>query len=367
MSHRFIFLLNIIIFLVAAATAQARTVTDVSGRRVEVPDRVERVICSGAGSLRLLVYLRAQGLAVAVDDIDARRSDFDARPYALAHPELKNLPVFGEFRGHDNPERILALEPKPQVIFKSTATLGHDPAELQAKTGIPVVVVDPGDIGREKGPFFASLRLMAEVIGSETRAEEVINFFDSYINGLANRTANIAEQERPAVYLGGVAFRGPHGFRSTEPGYPPFAFVGVRNLADGPTPASGAARQAEVAKEQIVAWNPAVLFLDLATLQLGERAGGLHELKTDPAYQGLDAVKAGKVYCLLPYNWYAANHCSILANAYAIGSLLYPDRFRDVDPAGMADEIYSFLVGAPVFARMNSAFAGLAFQPAPLH
>ncbi|OQX20601.1 MAG: iron ABC transporter substrate-binding protein [Desulfobulbaceae bacterium A2] len=358
--------LTLALWFLVASVAQARTITDAAGRQVEVPDQVSRVICSGAGSLRLLVYLGAQGLAVAVDDIETRRSDFDARPYALAHPELKDLPVFGEFRGHDNPERILALEPKPQVIFKSVATLGYEPAELQSKTGIPVVVVDPGDIGRRQAPFFASLRLMAGVIGAQARAEEVISFFEHHIKMLEDKTRDITDQQRPAVYLGGVAFRGPHGFRSTEPGYPPFAFVGARNLADGPTAASGPARQAEVAKEQIVAWNPAILFLDLSTLQLGEDAGGLHELKRDPAYRSLDAVKNGKVFCLLPYNWYAANHCSILANAYYVGALLYPDRFRDINPVTIADEIYTFLVGAPVFARMNSAFHGLAFQPAPL-
>ena len=32
------------------------------------------------------------------------------------------------------------------------------------------------------------------------------------------------------------------------------------------------------------------------------------------------------------YNWYANNYDTVLADAYAIGKLLYPDRFADVDP-----------------------------------
>jgi len=367
MRYRLLFGLLLLTFSLGAADpASARTITDSAGRQVEVPDHVTRVICSGAGSLRLLVYLRGQDLAVAVDDIETRRNEFDARPYALAHPALKALPVFGEFRGHDNPERILALEPRPQVIFKSLTTLGHDPAELQAKTGIPVVVIDPGDIGRNKASFFASLRLMAEVIGARARAERVISFFDERIADLRQRTQDIPPGERPAVYLGGVAFRGPHGLCSTEPGYSPFTFAGARNLADGSVPAKGPARQAEVAKEQIVAWNPALIFLDLATLQLGDRAGALHELRHDPAYQGLDAVKNGRVFGLLPYNWYAANHGSILANAYFVGALLHPARFRDIDPVVVADEIYALLVGAPVFERMHDAFNKLVFRQIPL-
>ena len=110
-------------------------------------------------------------------------------------------------------------------------------------------------------------------------------------------------------------------------------------------------------------WNPDYLFLDLSSLQLGDKAGGLFELRSDPAYRTLTAVKEGRVYGLLPYNWYTKNYGSILANAYFIGKVLYPERFADVDPAAKADEIYRFLVGKPVFKDMNAIFDGLAYQP----
>ena len=41
----------------------------------------------------------------------ARRNELDARPYALANPQFKTMPVFGQFRGQDNPEQILSLSP----------------------------------------------------------------------------------------------------------------------------------------------------------------------------------------------------------------------------------------------------------------
>jgi len=78
-------------------------------------------------------------------------------------------------------------------------------------------------------------------------------------------------------------------------------------------------------------------------------------------------VQEGKVYAVLPYNWYTQNFGSILANAYYIGKVLYPEKFAGVDPAGKADEIYTFLVGKPVFEKMNAAFEHLAFQPVPLN
>jgi iron complex transport system substrate-binding protein len=343
-------------------------ITDATGRKVEVPEEVNRVICSGSGCLRLLTYLQAQSLAVAVDDMEVRRRKFDARPYALANPQFKEMPIFGEFRGHDNPELILTLEPQPQMIFKTYASsMGYDPVELQDKTGIPVVVLNYGDLGELRPQLYQSLRTMGKVVGMEPRAEEVIAFFETQIGELEQRTANIPEKDQPTVFVGGVAFKGPHGYQSTEPAYPPFKFVGARNLAYDTGLSGKELRHSDVSKEKIVEWNPDYLFLDLASLQLGEEAGGLHELRTDPAYRTLSAVKEGKVYGLLPYNWYTKNYGSILANAFYVGKLLYPDRFTDVNPEAKTDDIYTFLVGKPVYKAMNNLFDGLAYKPVPVN
>jgi iron complex transport system substrate-binding protein len=365
--HR-LFCAILLLLLAVPANGATRTLTDSNGRTSDIPDTVEHAICSGSGCLRLLTYLGAQDRIVAVDDIEVRRRKFDARPYAIANPQFKKMPIFGEFRGHDNPELILTLEPQPQVIFKTyTSSMGYDPQELQDKTGIPVVVLDYGDLGDKRPALYKSLRIMARVMGRERRAEEVIEYIDGLIADLSRRTGDVPGQERSSVYLGGVAFRGPHGFQSTEPAYPPFQFVNAINLAYEAGKAGKSLTQSDIAKEKIVEWNPDVLFLDLATLQMGDEAGGLFELRTDPAYRMLSAVKDGRVYGVLPYNWYTQNFGSILADAYFIGKVLYPDRFADVDPAAKADEIYTFLVGKPVFKDMDALFHGMAFQPVPVN
>lgn len=351
-----------------AATAETptRTVTDAAGRSLTIPETVERVICSGPGALRLLTYLQAQRLAVAADDIEGRRSRFDARPYALANPGFRDLPVFGEFRGHDNPERIVSLSPAPQVILKAYGNMGHDPVELQEKTRIPVVILDYGDFGAKIENFYQALRIMAEVVGKKERAEAVIAYFEAARADLKKRAEGVPDGDRKRCYLGGVAQKGPHGFTSTEIGYPPLALLGAVNVADQAATPGMKATNTDVAKEKIVEWNPDILLLDLSTLQLGDEAGGLFELKTDPAYQTLDAVKKDEVYGVLPYNWYSINHDCLLADAYFLGALLYPERFADIVPAAKADEIFAFLVGKPVFARMNELFKGLAFARIPL-
>lgn len=358
--------LAICAYLFFCGVLSAQTVTDTTGRTVQLPDSVDHVICSGSGCLRLLTYLNAQDRIVAVDDIETRRRKLDARPYALANPQFKRMPLFGQFRGRDNPERILTLDPQPQVIFKTYSRMGHDPVELQQKTGIPVVVLNYGNLTELRPGLYQSLRLMGTILGKNERAEHVISYFNEAIADLEQRTADITEAQRPAVYLGGVAFKGPHGFQSTEPTYPPFGFVHANNLACDKVMTSKELSNSNIAKEKIIAWDPEYLFLDLATLRLGDSASGLHELQTDQAYQTLNSVKKNKVYGLLPYNSYTKNYGSILANAYYVGTLLYPHRFSGIDPAKKADEIYRFLVGKPVFDTMNGFFKNLAFKQVPL-
>ncbi|MDD3310500.1 iron ABC transporter substrate-binding protein [Pseudodesulfovibrio sp.] len=363
---RCIYALVLVLAMAAAALAGERAVEDGRGKSVVIPDKVERVICSGPGSLRLLTYLQAQDRIVAVDDIETRRRAFDARPYSIANPQFRKMPVFGEFRGHDNPELILTLDPQPQVILKTYPTMGHDPDELARKTGIPVVTLNYGNLFSYKKDLFRSLRIVGEVVGKEERAGAVIAYMQGLIDDLRQRTADIPADKRPTVFVGGVAFKGPHGYQSTEPAYPPFQFVNANNLAYREGLKGKELSHADVSKEMIVKWNPDFLFLDLSTLQLGDETGGLFELRHDPAYQTLTAVKQGKVYGLLPYNWYTSNFGCTLANAYFIGKLLYPGRFADVDPAAKADEIFTFLVGKPVFKDMDAMFRNLAYKPVPL-
>ena len=363
-------LLAIAIFTLHASLsglAAARVITDAAGRQVEIPATVNHVICSGPGALRLLTYLGAQDRVVAVDSMEKRKPRFEARPYAIANPRFKTYPLFGDFRGHDHPELILGLTPQPQVIFKTYANMGHDPAELQKKTGIPVVILNYGDLGANRKHFYQALEIMGAVLSKKRRSDKLISFFETTIADLKSRTSDIPDSQRPACFVGGIAFKGPHGLQATEPGYPPFAFIGVKNLAFDPAMQKTALRHSNIAKEKIVVWDPDFLFLDLSTLQMGQKAGALHELKTDPAYQGLSAAKNGRVYGLLPYNWYTQNFGSILANAYFLGKLLYPDRFADIDPAVRADEMYAFLVGKPVLAQMDQAFGSLVFKKIPLN
>lgn len=341
------------------------TITDGFGRSVSIPEDIESVVCSGAGSLRYLVYLQAQDLIVGVDSLEKKEAEIEGRPYALANPQLKNYPLIGEFRGKDDPEKIIGIS--PQVVLKA-GTTGQPPAAsateastLQQKTGIPVVSFPAGSLKNEeqKAEMYSSLRIMGDVAGKQERAEEIIAYIEATMDDLESRTADIPESERKAVYVGGVSSAGAHGIISTEPAYPPFLWVNANNVAAGM-----GTDHADIAKEAFVDWDPEYIFVDIGTIQLGNE-GAIGELKTDPSLKGLSAVKDGKVYGVIPYNFYNTNYESVLANAYFVGKVLYPDRFEDIDPEAKADEIYTFFVGKPVFSDLNGQYNNLGFKQIP--
>ena len=76
--------------------AQEITVTDMIGREVEVvPGSYQRVVCVGAGALRMYTYVGDVALLAGVEDIDntalpERPQMFDsvARPYVLAYEDV---------------------------------------------------------------------------------------------------------------------------------------------------------------------------------------------------------------------------------------------------------------------------------------
>ncbi|WP_242492683.1 iron ABC transporter substrate-binding protein [Methanolobus psychrotolerans] len=319
-----------------------RTITDSLGRTVEIPESVNYVICSGVGTLRYLTYLEAQDKIVGVERSETTNSASNSKPYSLANPQFStDYTIFGETRGQDDPEKILSLDPLPQVIIKTYSATGYDAAELQKKTGIPVVVINTGDLADNKEDLDESLRIIGEIVGKEERAEEVIAFFDGNIAELKERTVDIPEEDKPTCYVGGIGRAGgPQGFQSTEPTYPPFLFTNAKNVAY----ADMDINVADVAKEKIIEWDPEIIFVDLNTIECGEERSGLGLLQNDASYRQLQAVRSGNVYGVLPFNQYATNFGSVLADSYFAGKTLYPDRFDDVDLENKTVEIYTFLV-----------------------
>lgn len=332
----------------AGTEATKLKVTDLLGREVEVTVPAKKVVALGPGALRLVCYVNGVGKVVGVEDFEKKNPT--GRPYILAYPELKNLPSAGPGgpQSSPDPEKIVSL--KPDVVFITYLVDKAQADRLQSQTGIPVVVLSYGKLAAFENEVYESIKLIGKIIGKEKRAEDVVDFFQKSMQELKDRTKDIPADKKPTVYVGALGMRGSHGIESTQAQFPPFVAIGARNVADE----TGLKGSVMIEREKLLAWNPDILFID---------EGGLGLVKADyqknPGfYQSLKAFKEGKVYGILPFNFYTTNLDTALADAYWAGKVIFPDKFRDIDPVKKADEIYTFLLGKPLYEQMAKDFGG---------
>jgi iron complex transport system substrate-binding protein len=184
-----------------AQTGNTVLIKDMAGREVRIPAKVQKVVGIEAGALRILVYLEAAKMVAGVEDTE--KKDF-TKPYLMAHPELAKLPTIGPMHGGD--AELIAAR-KPEVIFWTSATKGSADS-LQQRTGIPVVVLNYGDLDNQKRTFYEALRLTAKVLNKRARAEQLIGYIETSIKNLGERTQDAPKNE--PVYVGGVNYRGSH-------------------------------------------------------------------------------------------------------------------------------------------------------------
>lgn len=341
-------------------------VTDAYGRSVTIPDKVDRVVCSAGGPcVRYLVYMDAADTLAAVDSGDHPNSTTttrDTRSYTLANPGFGSLPVLGSSTGGTNLETFVLVS--PQLIFMmGTATnqTGEtvSPADaMQERTGIPVIALPSGSYTTPEGraELYSSYRLIGKVMDREERAEELIAYIEATLADLERRTGNIPEDEQKKAYIGGLSYGGSHGLMSTQSTYPPFAWVHVKNIANG-----SVIQTTEFSKESLIYADPDFIFIDAGTLGVTDEIGGFEDIRS-PIFADVTAVKNGEVYATLPYNYRSSNLDTILADAYFVGKIVYPERFADIDPKAKADEIYTEFVGVPVFAEINANCNNLGFE-----
>lgn len=331
----------------SANASNARTITDGAGRQVDVPEKVESIVCVGVGALRYTCYVGAADLVIGVEDYETTVAM--SRLYNYVNFEkFKDLPVIGT-NGVPYTEEIIQVAPDVIVMSKSASA---DADELQEKTGTPVVVVPGSDTTLDDNAY-ETIRILGELYGMQTRAAELTDYLKGIQQDLDTRTGEIPDDSKPSVYVAGVSFKGNHGFEGTEAGYGPFQLIHAKNLAD----TTGQNGAFDIDVEQVLSWDPDIIFLDFNGMNLI-----LEDYAKNPDYyNALTAVQEGQVYSQISFRSYASNLDTALADAYYAACMMYPEQFADIDPVEKSGEIFEMLLGANPYADLKEA--GYEFRP----
>lgn len=314
-----------------------RQVTDQLGRQVRIPDRVDRVVVLQHQTLNLLVQLNATKTIVGIlGNWKQQLGD----GYQRLVPALINLPTLGDLT-HVDLEKLVALH--PQVVFVTNYAPQEMIEQIQ-HLGIAVIAISlrAGEekqanrlnpqLHNEEQAYNQGLqdgiRLIGTVVNHQKQAEELINATFSQRQETSVRLKGIPATQRIRVYMANpdLTTYGSGKYTGLM-----MAHAGALNVA-----AATINGYKQVSMEQILAWDPQVIFVQDRYPRV------IDEINQQPAWQAVDAVKNHRVY-LMPE--YAKAWGYPMPEAMALGelwmaSILYPEKFGDVDMQKKADSWY---------------------------
>ena len=173
----------------------------------------------------------------------------------------------------------------------------------------------------------------------------MLKFIDDCKKDLNDRTKDIPDSQKKTAYTGAVTFSGRHGFAGTYAKFGPFLGVNALNVADEVKDSN----YFETDLEQVVQWDPDVIFLDPGNMDLVN-----DEYKTNPGYfDALRAVQEGQVYTMPSFNNCGTNVTYALMDAYYAGIVLFPQAFADVTMDAVGAEILQTLLGENFYKEME--------------
>ena len=348
----------------AVTTAQETTVTDMIGRQVTVtPGSYRKVVCIGAGALRMYSYVGDVSLLCGVEDIDnttleTRPQMFDsvARPYVLAYGETFNtLPscgVGGPMAQAAEAEKILACD--PDIVISEFEDVDKSNA-LQEQLGVPVITLSTGSNGVFDDAFFGSLRLLGKLFGKEARAEELVNYVAEQRKEIEARVAENTAEEKSGVYICGLGNWGTTNHLMTAENYICMTVAGAKNVVSG----LGLQGVGPIEEEKFVELGEAmdIIIMDAAAVK------NIKPLYAeDPGmFDTCKAWQSGEVYLEMAYNAYYTNYEIALANTWFIAKTVNGEGFEDIDMTEKLNEITKMFLGAELAEEIYacpSSFGG---------
>lgn len=307
------------------ASAQIR-VDDQRGRSIVLPRPAERIVALPVPMASIVMALDG-GSRRIIGMHPAARQSIQEGFLRRIFPEALSISADVSRGGMSAPniEHLLAL--RPDVVLQWT-----EPADaLRAVEGAGLTVVGLTDSPPTQEIHERNLAIVGEVIGQRERVAELIGAQQEMRRRIEESVAGVPALEKPRVlYLSRMRQGMRPGGRNTYQNF------WIR-LTGGTNVATFAGMNMAVNIEQIIAWNPQVIFIgtfDDATPD---------DVMGNPALAGVAAVRNRRVYKLPHggYRWDPGSHESHLAWQWA-AMLLHPERAH-FDLRGSMRTAYRFL------------------------
>ncbi|MGZ0785960.1 ABC transporter substrate-binding protein [Pseudomonas saponiphila] len=338
--------------------ASAATLTDLAGRQVQVPEKVEHILLGEGRMIYSLSLLEGQNpfARLAGWQGDFRGLDVQGyEAYRKVFPQADQVPLVGGTSAETfSVEKALAVHPDLAIMALSG---GHGPSpdseavqQLEA-AGVAVIFVDFSD--HPLSNTVPSMRLLGQALGREQQAEAFIAFYQQSLARVSDTLARAGKVQQPKIFIDMLA-----GLQDCcgSPGTGNFAemikLAGGRNIADGRIPGPIGVLNVEyilssdpdvyVATGVFAAGQGGVTLGYSATLQ--QARDSLRHAARRPPLNELRAVRQGNVHGLWHIFYDSPEH---LVAVQALAKWLHPQLFKDLDPDQTRRELYQRFMPIP--------------------
>lgn len=270
----------------SAGTVNTETImfTDDSGREVEIPAHITRIVPSGPMAQIVL-------FAIAPEMFVGLGAKWDENARGIVPDEYFDLPYFGQLYGSANLNIEELAKQEPQLILdvgEAKGSIVEDMDTLQAQTNIPAVFVSAT---LETMP--QAYRTLGKILGKEEKGEELAAFCEKILARTDSIMEQVGDNKADILYITG------------EEGLNVLAYSSfhaelidrlTNNIAVVDSPSSKGSGN-EVSMEQLMAWDPD--YIVFAPGSVYSKAAD------DPTWSLLTAIENGNYVETPegPHNW----------------------------------------------------------------
>jgi iron complex transport system substrate-binding protein len=304
--------------------SETHIVVDHAGNRVEVPNKIERIVIDQIPILSTYMAYFEGSAPHIVGYSGSFKETISETALKNIAPELLESSNTVYAQSELNIEEIIKL--KPDVIFYNANNKEHE--QILASSGIPSIGFATVGADSPADPierYKEWLILLEEVFGEKGKMDGFIKAGDKIVEDVEAKIKNIPEDKRPSTMIlfklidgvPQVAGKGIFGDYWLQ-------HLGVKNVAEE------AKGFAQVSFEQIYEWNPQVLFLNGPGLLKLNRQDVIDNKVEGVDFSTIQAVKDARVYntTLGMWNWFTPNPDAPLVLAW-LAYNTYPEEFSD--------------------------------------
>lgn len=310
----------------AQAADAKRTVTNLDGSTIELPEEVTSVAAIFGPSYEKIV-------AVGAEDRITCDGDFHLTGWpwsTVIYKHLLDIPGIPNAHSDLNVEDLVAQG--VQLVF-----CFPNPSQAEAITNAGLVAVPMASTGKFQD-VADTLTLYGQIFNDETslsQAEKYQEYFDEKVAMVQERTKDLGEDERPGVYLAYTDLLHGYGKKSD--------MVEVIDLAGGrlvSTELDGGSN-IEVTSEQLLAWNPDYIFVDHAGSSGNATAeSAIAEAVGTGDFDNVTAVQQDQVIATPTGVFFWDSGIQKILYLVYIAKTIHPELFEDVDMASLVKDFY---------------------------